>query len=182
MLSFGMPMHRHAANDLALDSSVPAAARGGIDAQPVVVGGLQPSVRRGNGARRPWVRRQPTATMLRLVVLAAAAAVAVVLTPTAMAGAVSSRGMAAATSAPANAVLAWRPFLDPLDAHAWWWVFLFPAIFFIAMGYKAVRLPSLHRFWPQVIKLTIQVSVGLLAVSALLFAVVEWLIPRLPAG
>lgn len=98
---------------------------------------------------------------------------------------IAAPGLAFASPLAATApqhVVAWRPLLDPLDAHAWWWVFLFPAIFFIAMGYKAVRLPSLHRYWPQVIKLTIQVAVGLLAVCAALFAVVEWVIPRLPAG
>ena len=37
-------------------------------------------------------------------------------------------------------LLAWRPFLDPLDLHGYWWAFLFPLSLGIAFTYKAVRV------------------------------------------
>jgi hypothetical protein len=37
-------------------------------------------------------------------------------------------------------LLAWRPFLDPLNLHEYWWAFLVPLALGVAFTYKAVRV------------------------------------------
>ncbi|MFG0328538.1 MAG: hypothetical protein ACF8PN_01455 [Phycisphaerales bacterium] len=76
-------------------------------------------------------------------------------------------------------LLAWRPFLDPLAIEQSWWLFLFPLVLGISMVYKAVRLPSLQRFWRQTLKMSLQIVAAMVVLAAALFVVVEWLSPRI---
>jgi hypothetical protein len=41
-------------------------------------------------------------------------------------------------------LLAYRPFLDPLDAPSLWWAFLFPLALLIAIAYKGVRMHEIE--------------------------------------
>ncbi|MGE3109138.1 MAG: hypothetical protein AB7G11_17325 [Phycisphaerales bacterium] len=68
-------------------------------------------------------------------------------------------------------LLAWRPFLDPLNVHDSWWWFLIPMAFGISVVYKAARMPSLDRYWRAVLAMTVQIIVGmiLLALASYLF-------------
>lgn len=72
------------------------------------------------------------------------------------------------------AQLAWRPFLDPLPVHGWWYVFLVPLSFFIAVVYRAARMRSMDRYWHQVASMTTQIVIGMiaLAVASYLFVMV----------
>lgn len=88
-----------------------------------------------------------------------------------------SAGVSAAGMVDSMRMLAWRPFLDPLAVHGWWYLFLFPLVIGISVTYKAIRLPSLDRIWWQTGKMTIQVVAALLAMSVLLFILVQWIIP-----
>ena len=71
-------------------------------------------------------------------------------------------------------LLAWRPFLDPLPVHSYWYLFLVPMSFLIAMVYKAARVRSLERYWPNVIIMTIQIVLGMIAlvIASYLFVMV----------
>jgi hypothetical protein len=83
--------------------------------------------------------------------------------------------IAASVSAPAS--LAWRPFIDPLDAHRAWFLLLIPMALFISMVYKGVRLPELDRYWRQVAVMTFQIVVGIIALGAGVFLFIQYIAP-----
>lgn len=66
---------------------------------------------------------------------------------------------------PALLVLAWRPFLDPLPVHSTWYWFIIPMAFLISMTYKAARMREMTRYWQNVVVMTIQIVLGMLALA-----------------
>jgi hypothetical protein len=76
-------------------------------------------------------------------------------------------------------ILAWRPFLDPLDLHTYWWAFLFPLSFLISLTYRAVRLRDLSNYWRAVLIMTVQIIIAVIALGAAAFIFVEFLVPML---
>lgn len=66
-----------------------------------------------------------------------------------------------------------RLFIDPLDAHGVWWIALVPMALLISMAYKAVRLPTLDRYWQQVVSMTVQVTLAMLGLAAGSFILIE---------
>lgn len=75
--------------------------------------------------------------------------------------------------------LAWRPFLDPLDLHSHWWMFLVPLSLLISVTYRAVRMRDLTGYWRAVAVMTIQIIIAMIALGAAAFLFVEFLIPLL---
>jgi hypothetical protein len=67
--------------------------------------------------------------------------------------------------------IAWRPFIDPINAHEWWFLLLIPLSLFIAIAYKAVRVPDMGRYWREVAVMTVQIiaSMILLGIAAYIF-------------
>jgi len=84
-----------------------------------------------------------------------------------------------AANAPAlnAAALAWRPFLDPLPMHGLWWTLIFPLALGVAVAYKAVSVPNMDRYWPQVARMTAQIILGMFALAAALYIFVELIVP-----
>ncbi len=76
-------------------------------------------------------------------------------------------------------MLAWRPFIDPLDLHGMWFLFLIPLSLGIAVVYKAVRLRSMDRYWQNVVVMTGQIIVGMIALGALSYVVIQVVVPLL---
>jgi hypothetical protein len=79
-------------------------------------------------------------------------------------------------------LLAWRPFLDPLNLHAYWWAFLPPLALGISIAYKAVRLHDLHHlgeYWRQVIVMTLQIIIAMVLLGVAMFLFLEVLLPAL---
>ncbi|MBX3365025.1 MAG: hypothetical protein KF866_09690 [Phycisphaeraceae bacterium] len=76
------------------------------------------------------------------------------------------------------AVLAYRPFLDPLDAHRFWWALLLPLALFTAMAYKAVRVPVLDRYWRQVGIMSLQIVIGMVALGFAFYLFTQIILPR----
>jgi hypothetical protein len=60
----------------------------------------------------------------------------------------------------------YRPFIDPLELHQWWWLLLIPMSFGVAVVYKAVRVKTMDKYWQQVLIMTIQIVLGMLALAA----------------
>lgn len=77
--------------------------------------------------------------------------------------------------------LAWRPFLDPLNAHGAWWAFLIPLAFLIALTYRAVRLPEPGGilYWRQVLVMTVQIVAAMILLGVAAFLFIEHLLPLL---
>lgn len=66
----------------------------------------------------------------------------------------------------------YRPFIDPIDLHGYWWLLLFPMSIGVAVVYKAVRLPTMDRYIQQVVAMTIQIVVGMFVLAAASYAFV----------
>ncbi len=78
------------------------------------------------------------------------------------------------------AVLAYRPFLDPITAlNRVWYLLLFPMALGIAVAYKAVRVHDMKMYWRQVLTMTVQISLGMMALGAASYVLVQHLVPML---
>lgn len=73
----------------------------------------------------------------------------------------------------------WRPFLDPLDLHAWWWAFLPPLALGISVAYKAVRMPTLEGYRRAVLVMTLQIIAAMILLGVAAFLFVEYVAPLL---
>lgn len=78
--------------------------------------------------------------------------------------------------------LAWRPFLDPLPLEEWWYLLLVPLALLISIGYKAVRVGDMGRYWRDVAIMTVQVILAmiLLWIGAylIIFRIVPLILPQ----
>lgn len=76
-------------------------------------------------------------------------------------------------------LLAWRPFLDPLDLHEQWFLLLLPLALGISVAYKAVRLQTMEAYWRQVAMMTIQIVGGIVLLAIAAYVVIVVVLPRI---
>ncbi len=74
-------------------------------------------------------------------------------------------------------LLAYIPFLDPMNLHNAWWLTLVPLALGISVVYKAIRVKTFKGYWGQVLMMTVQIILGIIAISAGLFLLTEVFIP-----
>lgn len=74
-------------------------------------------------------------------------------------------------------VLAYRPFLDPLDMQRTWFFLLLPMALLISIAYKAVRVTDMREYWRQVLVMTAQLILAIIGLGAALFFVVQYVLP-----
>jgi hypothetical protein len=74
-------------------------------------------------------------------------------------------------------MLAYTPFIDPINVHTWWYLLIIPVSILISIAYKAVRVHDLRDFPKEVVVMSIQIVVvmALLGVASFLF--VEKVLP-----
>lgn len=77
------------------------------------------------------------------------------------------------------ALLAWRPFLDPIDAHAWWFLLIFPVAFLLSLSWKAVRVDDIRGLWRSVLVMTTQTVLVLLGLGFAAFVGLTVVLPLL---
>lgn len=70
-------------------------------------------------------------------------------------------------------------FLDPMNLHDAWWLTLIPLAFFVSMAYKAVRVQTFDAYWKQVLMMTAQIVVAMIALAAALHLLVEIVVPAI---
>jgi hypothetical protein len=75
--------------------------------------------------------------------------------------------------------LAHRFFIDPLDVHSLWWLTLLPIALFISMAYKAIRLPTMDRYWPQVASMAVQIVLAMIGLAAACYVIIELFVARM---
>ncbi|MEX2218344.1 MAG: hypothetical protein WD749_06245 [Phycisphaerales bacterium] len=78
-----------------------------------------------------------------------------------------------------NLFLAWRPFLDPMQLHGWWWAFLVPLSLGISVAYKAVRVGDLRDYWRQVAMMTVQIILGMVLLGVAAFVILGYVVPAI---
>jgi len=71
------------------------------------------------------------------------------------------------------ALLAWRPFLEPLDLHEHWMWLIIPVAVAIAIVYKALKLDDLRRVPAEAARLTVIIIAAMAAAGLVLWAVNE---------
>ena len=82
-----------------------------------------------------------------------------------------------------NGLLAYIPFLHPINAlHDFWYLLVLPLSFGISVIYKAMRMPNLETFWRQVAIMTAQIVVSMAGMAVVLVVLFQLLIPHLPVG
>lgn len=78
-------------------------------------------------------------------------------------------------------MLAYIPLLHPIHAfHTWWYLLLLPLSFGISMIYKAMRVHDLRVYWREVIVMTIQIVLAMIALAIALVVLVQVIVPLLP--
>lgn len=75
--------------------------------------------------------------------------------------------------------LAWRPFLDPLDLHRWWFVLIVPLSLGISVAYKAIRVERMRGYWREVAMMTAHIVLGMAALGAASYLFVQHLLPAI---
>ena len=75
--------------------------------------------------------------------------------------------------------LAYTPFIDALPLHDIWYLLIVPMSFFLALGYKAVRVPDLRQVPKATIVFTIQILGGIGVLAVVLTVLINYIIPML---
>jgi hypothetical protein len=78
----------------------------------------------------------------------------------------------------ANATLAYVPFLHPLPADGVWYLLLIPMAFGIAVAYKGVRVKTFDHYWRQVLTMTAQTVLGIMALGAAFYVATQIILPH----
>jgi hypothetical protein len=77
-------------------------------------------------------------------------------------------------------MLAWIPFLQPMNAlQSTWYLLLIPMAFGIAVIYRALREESYTTYWRSVVVLSGQIVFGIAAIAVVLGMFVQFAIPLL---
>lgn len=75
----------------------------------------------------------------------------------------------------------YRPFIDPIDhlfdAHRWWFLFLIPLALGVSVAYKAVRVVDMATYWRQVAAMTVQIVLSIIALGAIFFVFIQYVLP-----
>lgn len=77
--------------------------------------------------------------------------------------------------------LDWKPLLSPLPAHGLEWLLLIPMVLFLCIAYKAIRSEHMDRFWRHTLQMSGVVLLGLTALAAAGWVLVE-LLAMLPVS
>jgi hypothetical protein len=72
---------------------------------------------------------------------------------------------------------AWRPFLDPLNLHSYWWAFLFPLSFGVSAVYKGVRSATPALWVRDTLEMTAKIIVAMILLGAAAFCFLEYVLP-----
>ncbi|MFI4881109.1 MAG: hypothetical protein ACIAQU_00835 [Phycisphaerales bacterium JB064] len=79
----------------------------------------------------------------------------------------------------ASYMLAWRPLLDPIDAHTWWFLLIFPVAFLVSLSWKAIRIDDIRRLPRAVVVMTVQVVLAMLGLGFAAFIGLVFVLPFL---
>lgn len=75
--------------------------------------------------------------------------------------------------------LAWRPFLDPIDAHSWWFLLIFPVALLVSLAWKSIRIDNIRRLPRATAIMTVQVVLAMLGLGFAAFIGLTVVLPLL---
>lgn len=73
----------------------------------------------------------------------------------------------------------WRPFLDPINGHDWWYLLLLPLALGISIAYKAVRVRTMDHYWREVLVMTVQLVAAMIVLAIAAYVLLIVIIPRI---
>ena len=77
-------------------------------------------------------------------------------------------------------MLAWIPFLQPMNAmQTWWYLLLIPMAFGISVVYRSLREETYATYWRSVLIMTGQIVVGIITLAVVLGVFVQKVLPLL---
>jgi len=76
-------------------------------------------------------------------------------------------------------LLAYRPFIDPIDAHGWWFLLLLPMAFFVSLAYKAVRVPDLKDLARNTLVMSVQITLAMIGLGFAFYMFVQYVLPHI---
>ena len=77
-------------------------------------------------------------------------------------------------------MLAWTPFIEPMNAmQSVWYLLLLPMVFGISVVYRALREKQYATYWRSVAIMTGQVVIGIVGIAVALGLFVQIVIPLL---
>lgn len=89
----------------------------------------------------------------------------------------SSVPLVGLAAAPLHVLAAYRPFLDPIDAHKYWFLLIVPLAIGISFAYKAVRVSDLREFPRQLAVMTIQIILAMIGLGIAFYLFVQFVVP-----
>lgn len=78
-----------------------------------------------------------------------------------------------------NLFLAYRPFIDPIDAHKWWFVLLLPMAFFLSLAYKSVRVADLRDLLRNTLVMSVQITLAMIGLGFAFYMFVQFVLPHI---
>jgi hypothetical protein len=76
-------------------------------------------------------------------------------------------------------LLAYTPFIDPLNLHRVWYVLIVPLAFGVAIVHKAIRVGDMKHYPRQVVAMTLQVVGSMAALGLVSYLLIQHIIPRI---
>lgn len=74
----------------------------------------------------------------------------------------------------------WVPFFSPINLFfEWWFLLAIPMAFLIAMTYKAMRVRAAGQYWRQVLVMTLQILLGMIALHLGILVLMDVALPLL---
>jgi hypothetical protein len=70
-------------------------------------------------------------------------------------------------------ILAFRPFLEPLNLHEYWLWLMPPLVVAVTLAYKAMKVEDLSKLMGETIRLSVYILVLMVGSAAALWAIVE---------
>lgn len=80
-------------------------------------------------------------------------------------------------------ILAYTPFIDPINVHRVWFWLLIPLSLGISITYKAVRVGDMRHYPRQVLVMTVQIVAAMVLLGLASYLLIQHILPRiLPAA
>ena len=78
-------------------------------------------------------------------------------------------------------MIAWIPFIEPVPSiGSWWPLLLLPLSIGLSMVYRAIRTRDLSNYVRDVVIMTVQIILAMVALGVVFALIVQWLVPLLP--
>lgn len=76
-------------------------------------------------------------------------------------------------------LLAYRPFIDPINAHSWWFLLLIPLALLVSLAYKSVRVYDLRDLPRHTLVMAAQIVIAMIGLGFGFYLFVQFVVPHI---